>query len=708
MLDEMNKYIDGLPINIVLANIDEYPIHRHNSLEIVCVLAGEIELKVSYTSYTMSKGELQIISGGDLHSIYKKSESDLVLILQIDLNFYADTYPGIKDSIFICEKQEDGIACRKVAGLLIRMTLEIVHSKTDYRAKVLAMLNDCLEIMINNFQYICMEENMLKNKNRKYKYNKYNKWHIDRLQRILAYLYLNYPDNLTLESVATKEHISRFYLAHLLKETLGMGFQDCLSTIRAERSEFLLLGTNKSIGDIVSECGFSSNQYYNKHFKICFGMKPSEYRNFYKNQTIEFRSAKLICYDNNQIQQILKDQVTEFLQSPVLMSAATYYVEVIQMEDCSRTDEVFDIGCDTIDLLDVHQGMFFEYRQQLLEFQTVACFKKIRLHLEAKNFKSVAFWENIAEFLLFLRSINLTPVLVINYNEFLPNHSGDEWRNRLNHFFGFLVNKYGSPDLKFLQIEVMKEESSEHYIYYKSILNFIADNYRISLQETNADERVFSLNSLYDTEFMSGYIVFNLASGKDLYNQKIFLTEPYVNEQTQTFFFGGPGLITVNGLKKPAYYAYVLLSKMGNELLYRGNGYIVTKRKDDIQVLLYNFSAECNCLYQKNDTSVEILEKQLYGLLDTKCQFSLRIPHILNNYLIKQYRIGKDCGSAYQQWINTGCISFLSKENKELINRITFPKTMFSQIAKNENCSLDIVLDPFEVELILFEKNTGI
>ena len=45
MLKEKNFYKDELPVNVVVGNIREYPIHFHDDIEIVYILKGSIHLK---------------------------------------------------------------------------------------------------------------------------------------------------------------------------------------------------------------------------------------------------------------------------------------------------------------------------------------------------------------------------------------------------------------------------------------------------------------------------------------------------------------------------------------------------------------------------------------------------------------------------------------------------------------------------------------
>ena len=52
MLKEKITYRDELPINVITANIEEYPIHFHDDMEVVYVLEGTITLRSCVTKGT--------------------------------------------------------------------------------------------------------------------------------------------------------------------------------------------------------------------------------------------------------------------------------------------------------------------------------------------------------------------------------------------------------------------------------------------------------------------------------------------------------------------------------------------------------------------------------------------------------------------------------------------------------------------------------
>ncbi|MGN0733414.1 MAG: helix-turn-helix domain-containing protein, partial [Emergencia sp.] len=85
-------------------------------------------------------------------------------------------------------------------------------------------------------------------------------------------------EKITLDDLANIEHLSTFYISHIIKDYTGMNFRDFLCFARVEWSEIQLLDTTKKISQIARDVGFSTTSYYEKYFKKWFGHSPREHR----------------------------------------------------------------------------------------------------------------------------------------------------------------------------------------------------------------------------------------------------------------------------------------------------------------------------------------------------------------------------------------------------------------------------------------------
>ncbi|MEG0830309.1 MAG: AraC family transcriptional regulator [Anaerovoracaceae bacterium] len=307
MLKEKNIYKDELPINIVTANIDAYPIHFHDDMEVVYVLDGSITLRNGYYTYTLKQGDIFILNDREMHSFANTGEPNMVMMLQLDLTYFSKYYDSLKNNFFVTDMDDDSDESLEVLrNILARIMMEVLQKGYGYEHKVIESTHNLISCLMSDFQYFVMEDGKFVNEAK----NKGNKILAGRLNRITDYMYDNYSRKLTLNEIANREHLSIYYLSHVIKEATGLSFQDLLSFIRVEESEKLLLGTTKKVGVIAEETGFSALRYYIKHFEIWYGMHPLEYRKQFTGKVSSREIlAQYVKSTPGQIEEAIRKQV---------------------------------------------------------------------------------------------------------------------------------------------------------------------------------------------------------------------------------------------------------------------------------------------------------------------------------------------------------------------------------------------------------------
>lgn len=82
----------------------------------------------------------------------------------------------------------------------------------------------------------------------------------------------------TVRYLAEEVHLSPGYLSDLLKKETGKNAQDHIHVYLIEEAKNILLGTDKSVGEIAYALGFEYPQYFNKLFKKKTGKTPVQFR----------------------------------------------------------------------------------------------------------------------------------------------------------------------------------------------------------------------------------------------------------------------------------------------------------------------------------------------------------------------------------------------------------------------------------------------
>lgn len=94
------------------------------------------------------------------------------------------------------------------------------------------------------------------------------------LFQVMTALKNDYQHAWTLDEMAAILDVSKFQLAHLFKEKIGVSPYSWLQLYRLVRAQELLIQTNRTITDIAYACGFSSIGSFNKLFKRLYGFSP--------------------------------------------------------------------------------------------------------------------------------------------------------------------------------------------------------------------------------------------------------------------------------------------------------------------------------------------------------------------------------------------------------------------------------------------------
>jgi|GEM_PF-1197816 len=278
MLKEKISYQEGLPVNCYVADIRDYPIHFHDDMEVVFVLQGSLRLKNGYYTYTLKPGDVFILNDREIHSFYGTEGKNTVMLLQLDLLYFSKYYDNLRNNFFVTDmKDNSDESLEGLRGILAQIMMDFTLAEPACERKIIENSHNLIDCLITNFQYFLMEDGKFVNETK----NKGNKILAGRMKRISDYMYENHGRRLTLNEIADSEHLSIYYLSHVIKEATGLSFQELLSFIRVEESEKLLLGTEKKIGAISEESGFSAVRYYIKYFEKWFGMHPTEYRQMY-------------------------------------------------------------------------------------------------------------------------------------------------------------------------------------------------------------------------------------------------------------------------------------------------------------------------------------------------------------------------------------------------------------------------------------------
>lgn len=132
-------------------------------------------------------------------------------------------------------------------------------------------------------------------------------------------------------------------------------------------------------------------------------------------------------------------------------------------------------------------------------------------------------------------------------------------------------------------------------------------------------------------------------------------------------FHGGFGLLTIQGINKPAFYAYQFLNRLGNTELVNADStsWVCKDSKGNMQVLAWDFT------YSRPKDSIN---NQVYYIRDlpskSKGKLKINISKVPEgSYSVEVYKVGYRCNDAYTSYYDLGRPSQLTKVQVEQIKK---------------------------------------
>ena len=251
----------------------DFPMHKHNYLEIMIVLSGNITHRISGETITLGVGDILILNKHVSHSIDKVGTPDIGVNIIISDNFVETLSKELAETVFSelarenSKKDGAGIyLCfsstgnKEIENIIENLLFELTEFSADMRIlkNTTALLFDYLSRKSSKLLKIASK---LPDKNDM------------RQATILGYIRSNYRQA-KLTELADLMFLSAPYLSKIIHESFGKSFKELLIEERLKRAYELAEKTDITIGDIIGSVGYENESYFHREFKNKYGKSP--------------------------------------------------------------------------------------------------------------------------------------------------------------------------------------------------------------------------------------------------------------------------------------------------------------------------------------------------------------------------------------------------------------------------------------------------
>ena len=91
----------------------------------------------------------------------------------------------------------------------------------------------------------------------------------------------NYRHSIQLDDLEKALNINKYYISHLFRQKVGIGFSDFINYLRISDACAMLIDSDIPITEIGFAVGFGSTRSFNRCFVSVIGESPRNYRSHY-------------------------------------------------------------------------------------------------------------------------------------------------------------------------------------------------------------------------------------------------------------------------------------------------------------------------------------------------------------------------------------------------------------------------------------------
>lgn len=255
------------------------PLHWHPEFELVSACSGTLEVQVGQEILQLEAGDSLLVNGNVLHAM-RQVEGDS-----------PDSMPNIVFSGTIIAPEGSAIYDKYILPIASCDALPFVrfHRKCAWQsaasrdlAEVYRQLReggDCHEMAVQRglsdiFEALYRHFDELP----RVRTTRVQISTQVRIQQMLAFIRAHYAESITLSDIAAAANISKSEANRCFNAWMGCSPVDALIQYRLETARRLLSDPSLSLSAISQNCGFNSQSYFSRRYRMVYGCAPGRSR----------------------------------------------------------------------------------------------------------------------------------------------------------------------------------------------------------------------------------------------------------------------------------------------------------------------------------------------------------------------------------------------------------------------------------------------
>lgn len=268
-----------LPLQVYIRDPQlEFPMHSHGFDELVIILKGTAMHLIDEHEIPVKSGDVFVIARNHMHQYQEMHGLALANILFDAKSLQMEQWdiralPGfhalfsiepafraqhkLQSRLQLSERQ-----LNHVNGLLHNLTRETTAQTPGYRVMATGLFMQLAVYLSRCYSTVGTEDSL----------------GLLRIGDAIAHIETRFAENITLEELARKSHLSKRHFQRIFRDCMGRSPIDHLMHVRVQKATELLRVSERSITEIAFDCGFQDSNYFTRCFRKVMNQTPREYR----------------------------------------------------------------------------------------------------------------------------------------------------------------------------------------------------------------------------------------------------------------------------------------------------------------------------------------------------------------------------------------------------------------------------------------------
>ena len=235
--------------------------HAHSYMELFYIISGDGQFQIDGALFPVHTHQLVVVNPGILHTevSYEAQPLEYIVLGIEGLELTNPTDDEARYCIYSFPEHNDVLTCMQ------SVLQEMQERRPEYQTLCLAYMDIIMVQLMRSTSVSVTQTQSRFPTNRQ-------------CASVRDYIDQHYKESISLDLLAEKVSINKYYMAHTFKREYGVSPINYLIACRIREGKRLLTETDLSLSQIATVLGFSSSSYFSQSFRNAVGMSPTEYR----------------------------------------------------------------------------------------------------------------------------------------------------------------------------------------------------------------------------------------------------------------------------------------------------------------------------------------------------------------------------------------------------------------------------------------------